>query len=155
MEASISTKDGQVQGSPHWLAPEVIQLQGHSFKSDIWAIGCIAHEMACGGKPPYADFIAMTAMWKIVVDESGPPLPTGISPLFEAFIKLCWNRAPASRPTARQLIADEWIVSNRVCHFTQFRTLLHQTKLKHFIIVNTETIRHALHLKHLPEKFSR
>uniref|UniRef100_A0A674ICX4 Protein kinase domain-containing protein n=1 Tax=Terrapene triunguis TaxID=2587831 RepID=A0A674ICX4_9SAUR len=32
---------GVVCGTPNYLAPEVIAKKGHSFQSDIWALGCI------------------------------------------------------------------------------------------------------------------
>lgn len=32
-----------VCGTPNYLAPEVIAKKGHSFKSDIWALGCIMY----------------------------------------------------------------------------------------------------------------
>ncbi|KAI8981903.1 kinase-like domain-containing protein, partial [Mycotypha africana] len=70
-------EDNIVPGTPFWMAPEVIELKGASVKSDIWSLGCTLIEL-CTGKPPYADLLTMTAMFKIVEDES-PPLPVGLS----------------------------------------------------------------------------
>lgn len=36
------------------VAPEVIELNGASFASDIWSLGCTIIELLTG-KPPYAD----------------------------------------------------------------------------------------------------
>lgn len=41
------------------------------------SLGCTIIEL-CTGKPPYADLLTMTAMFKIVEDDS-PPLPEDIS----------------------------------------------------------------------------
>jgi serine/threonine protein kinase len=41
------------------------------------SLGCTVIEL-CTGKPPYADLITMTAMFKIVEDDC-PPLPENIS----------------------------------------------------------------------------
>jgi len=30
-----------ILGTPNYMAPEVIQKLGHSYNSDIWALGCI------------------------------------------------------------------------------------------------------------------
>lgn len=68
---------GAPAGTPNWMAPEVIELKGASTKSDIWSLGCTIVEMLTG-KPPYADMIAMSALYHIVEDEN-PPLPPDIS----------------------------------------------------------------------------
>ncbi|KAI7889775.1 kinase-like domain-containing protein [Mucor mucedo] len=70
-------EDNIVSGTPYWMSPEVIELKGASVQSDIWSLGCTVIEL-CTGKPPYADLITMTAMFKIVEDEC-PPLPEDIS----------------------------------------------------------------------------
>lgn len=43
----------------------------------IRSLGCTIIEL-CTGKPPYADLLTMTAMFKIVEDDA-PPLPEAIS----------------------------------------------------------------------------
>ncbi|KAI8047562.1 kinase-like domain-containing protein [Gilbertella persicaria] len=70
-------EDNMVSGTPFWMSPEVIELKGVSVQSDIWSLGCTIVEL-CTGKPPYAELITMTAMFKIVEDDC-PPLPDNIS----------------------------------------------------------------------------
>ena len=43
-----------VEGKPHWLSPEIVQLKYHSKEADIWAFGCFAYELATGA-PPFAN----------------------------------------------------------------------------------------------------
>ncbi|KAI7848084.1 kinase-like domain-containing protein, partial [Circinella umbellata] len=62
-----------VAGTPNWMAPEVIELQGASTKSDIWSLGCTLIELYTG-KPPYADLIPMATLFRIVEDDC-PPIP--------------------------------------------------------------------------------
>jgi serine/threonine protein kinase len=41
-------------GAPNWMAPEVIELKGTSYASDIWSLACTIIELLTGG-PPYLD----------------------------------------------------------------------------------------------------
>ena len=59
------------------VAPEIIELNGATSKSDIWSVGCTAIELMTG-QPPYFELAAMPALFRIVQDEH-PPLPDGIS----------------------------------------------------------------------------
>jgi len=43
-----------VQGTPNWMAPEVIEMKGALPASDIWSLGCTICELI-DGRPPYAD----------------------------------------------------------------------------------------------------
>ncbi|KRX08559.1 Protein kinase-like domain [Pseudocohnilembus persalinus] len=48
-----SEKQDQKRGNPYYTAPELFQENGvHSFQSDLWAFGCVMHELATG-KPPF------------------------------------------------------------------------------------------------------
>ncbi len=50
-ENSMSvTSGGGVVGTPHYIAPEVWEVQGTTRQSDIYALGCIVYEMVMGEK---------------------------------------------------------------------------------------------------------
>ncbi|KAI7899677.1 kinase-like domain-containing protein, partial [Cokeromyces recurvatus] len=104
-----SQKTGHlVSGTPNWMAPEVIELKGASTKSDIWSLGCTLIELVTG-KPPYADMLAMSAMFHIVEDES-PPLPCSISEDMRSFLLACFQKDPFKRPSATELKQHSWIL---------------------------------------------
>lgn len=48
-------KDGEVCGTIRYLAPEVLQRNGFSFKSDIWAIGVMMYNLLFGMSPFLGD----------------------------------------------------------------------------------------------------
>jgi cGMP-dependent protein kinase len=38
-------------GTPHYMAPEIIQGKGYGFHVDIWSVGICLYEFMCGGVP--------------------------------------------------------------------------------------------------------
>ena len=42
-------------GTPYYLSPEVCRNEGYSYKSDIWALGCILYELLTLQKPFLAE----------------------------------------------------------------------------------------------------
>ncbi|KAN0138121.1 Protein kinase-like domain containing protein [Lactarius tabidus] len=97
-----------VAGTPNWMAPEVIELKGASTKSDISSLGCTVIELLTG-RPPYRDIgNTMTVMFQIVEDEC-PPIPERFSGPLVSFLKECFHKDPAMRPSAEQLFEHEWL----------------------------------------------
>ncbi|KAF9570955.1 hypothetical protein EC968_001145 [Mortierella alpina] len=101
---------GAVAGTPNWMAPEVIELKGASPASDIWSLGCTIVEMLTG-RPPYADLLAMTTLFRIVEDER-PPLPSNLSVDLLDFLCQCFQKDPSRRPSAGTLGRHVWIKRN-------------------------------------------
>ncbi|KAK3236543.1 MAP3K epsilon protein kinase 1, partial [Cymbomonas tetramitiformis] len=58
-------KEHNVVGTPYWMAPEVIEMCGASYASDIWGVGCTVIELLTG-YPPYFDLAPMAALFRIV-----------------------------------------------------------------------------------------
>jgi len=103
--------NASVQGSPYWMSPEIIELNGASPKSDIWSLGCTVIELLTG-KPPYYDLDQMSALFRIVQDDF-PPLPDGITLLCKDFLMQCFLKEPLLRPSAAQLLKHRWISSQK------------------------------------------
>ncbi|KAJ2403970.1 Protein kinase of the Mitotic Exit Network [Coemansia sp. RSA 2526] len=95
-----------VAGTPYWMAPEIIQLEGACTASDIWSLGCTVIELLTG-KPPYSGLMQMAALYRIVEDEH-PPIPDGISEELKNFLLLCFRKEPSDRPTAAELMNHQW-----------------------------------------------
>lgn len=110
--ASIGkAESSDVAGTPNWMAPEIIKLAGASPASDIWSLGCTIIELLTG-KPPYHGVgNSMTVLFRIVEDAM-PPLPP-TSPELEDFLKLCFIKEPADRPSAVLLFEHEWVRAAR------------------------------------------
>ncbi|XP_013653564.1 mitogen-activated protein kinase kinase kinase 5 isoform X3 [Brassica napus] len=105
--------DLSLKGSPYWMAPELMQavMQKDSnpdlaFAVDIWSLGCTIIEMFTG-KPPWSEFEGAAAMFKVMRDS--PPVPESMSPEGKEFLRLCFQRNPAERPTASILLEHRFL----------------------------------------------
>jgi serine/threonine protein kinase len=44
-----------------------------------------------------------------IVENDGPPIPEGLSDSLVAFLKDCFHKTPAQRPSANELSQHEWL----------------------------------------------
>lgn len=102
-----STNPLDVAGSPYWMAPEIIRLDGASTASDIWSLGCTVIELLTGF-PPYYELSDMTALFRIVSDDC-PPLPPNLSTECEDFLTKCFNKDVTGRATTDELLRHRWL----------------------------------------------
>lgn len=109
---ATSTKlDGNctVVGTPHWMAPEIIEMKGALSATDIWSLGCTVVELLTG-HPPYYEKPQMATAFAIVTEDQ-PPIPDGISESAVDFLHLCFIKEPKLRATAKRLLKHRWITS--------------------------------------------
>ncbi|KAJ3325250.1 hypothetical protein HDV06_005007 [Boothiomyces sp. JEL0866] len=104
------TKRALFEGSPYWMAPEVIELNGSSSASDIWSVGCTALELFTGS-PPFYDLEPIAALFRIASSDK-IPYPKAISPYFEDFLDNCFQKDPNLRIQASRLLNHPWVSSN-------------------------------------------
>ncbi|KAD2393613.1 hypothetical protein R6Q59_012095 [Mikania micrantha] len=96
-------------GTPHWMAPEVIQESRYDGKVDVWALGVSAIEMA-EGLPPRSNVHPMRVLFMISI-EPAPMLEDKEkwSLVFHDFIAKCLAKDPRIRPTASELLKHKFI----------------------------------------------
>lgn len=99
-------------GSPYWMAPEIITMEGAKPSSDIWSLGCTIIELMTGD-PPYYSMPPMSAMYHIAESEEHPPFPDSISPELTDFLRRCFERDPEKRPSAVELLKHAWMANSR------------------------------------------
>ncbi|KAH3764557.1 STE/STE11/CDC15 protein kinase [Pelomyxa schiedti] len=102
-------KNFSLVGSPFWMAPEVIQNNGHDALSDIWSLGITIYELITGN-PPFYEGSGFNAMFRITQCEI--PVPTNCSPELQDFLKLCLQKDPKDRPCATKLASHPWITGS-------------------------------------------
>ncbi|XP_051028677.1 inactive serine/threonine-protein kinase PLK5 [Acomys russatus] len=92
-------------GTPNFQAPEVVSRNGHSCKSDIWALGCIMYTVLTG-TPPFTG-APLSEMYQSI--RAGHyPEPTHLSPSARSLIARLLAPDPAERPSLDHLLQDEF-----------------------------------------------
>jgi len=93
-----------VLGTPTYLAPEICRGQSYSYPADVWALGCILHEMI-SLKPAWATTNLLAAVYKIC-EKQPPPLPhcPGMySYDLQCLVDEMLSKDPAQRPTLDEI----------------------------------------------------
>jgi Protein kinase domain/CHAT domain len=99
-ETAGITPTGSALGTPAYMAPEQATARPVDSRADLYALGCIAHEVVMGGVP-FDDRAAPLAMLmrRVTEDAALPPEP----PMwrgFAAWIARMLARVPADRPAS-------------------------------------------------------
>ncbi|XP_056606646.1 mitogen-activated protein kinase kinase kinase 2 [Triplophysa dalaica] len=96
-----------VTGTPYWMSPEVISGEGYGRKADIWSIGCTVVEMLTQ-RPPWAEYEAMAAIFKIATQPTNPTLPPHVSDHGRDFLKRIFVET-RQRPAAEDLLRHTFV----------------------------------------------
>nr|CAB3264288.1 serine/threonine-protein kinase Nek3-like [Phallusia mammillata] len=89
-------------GTPCYLSPELCQDIPYSFKSDIWALGCLIFEMLA--LSPAFDAANLVSLFYKIVNCKYATLPVHCSSAAKELISKVLTRNPADRPNASQLL---------------------------------------------------
>lgn len=106
-------------GTPMYMSPEVIRgdapvTSRFSGAADIWSLGCVILEMTTGRRP----WSSLDNEWAIMynIAQGNPPQLPSDDQMSEGgmdFLKRCFERDPARRSTAAELLQHPWILEIR------------------------------------------
>jgi eukaryotic-like serine/threonine-protein kinase len=101
------TQDGVAVGTPTYMAPEQIVDEGADARSDVYALGGVAHFLLTG-QPPFGGGSAIAVMHRKLVEEVASPgeayphldIPDDLS----LIVLRCLSRSPEDRPPSAALL---------------------------------------------------
>jgi mitogen-activated protein kinase kinase len=110
-------------GTSTYMAPERIQGQKYTVKSDVWSFGLAIMELAIGKFPFDASEhlsdgdgapSGILDLLQQIVYEPAPKLPKSeaFPPILEDMIQKCMAKSPEERPTPQELYVSESLVSS-------------------------------------------
>ncbi|MEL7060092.1 MAG: protein kinase [Acidobacteriota bacterium] len=98
IDASNLTVEGQLLGTPNYMAPEQIQGKAVDHRADLFSLGVMLYEMVTGRKP-FAGENLTAVTHRIVHDSPEPPgeLVAGLPPGLGALLDRALAKSPADR----------------------------------------------------------
>jgi serine/threonine protein kinase len=94
---SFATLQGasSVSGTLAYMAPEILRGEAADYRSDLWALGVVLYESACGRLPfeGRTGFEISSAIMRELPTPLGPPVPPGLW----GIIQRCLAKEPAQR----------------------------------------------------------
>ncbi|KAL5710148.1 hypothetical protein ACHQM5_020750 [Ranunculus cassubicifolius] len=120
----ISKEEGMIkaQGTPLWMAPEVIRQEKQGPESDVWSLGCTIIEMITG-KSAWKDSES-TVVFRIGFSDELPEFPYRLSELGKDFLSKCLRREPSERWSCEQLLRHPFVSETDICIESSPRSIL-------------------------------
>ena len=89
------TAAGTLLGTPHYLAPELLQGKEADARSDLWALGVVLYEMLCGRLPfPGPTVFEVSSA---ILKEDPAPLPATVPFKLKSVVERCLEKEPEKR----------------------------------------------------------
>jgi Tfp pilus assembly protein PilF len=89
------TAAGTLVGTPHYLAPELLQGKEADARSDLWALGVVLYEMLSGRLPfPGPTVFEVSSA---ILKEDPPPLPASVPYKLKSIVERCLEKEPEAR----------------------------------------------------------
>src|SRR5262245_23669475 len=110
--SDIQTQTGAILGSPKYLSPEQAAGEPADFRSDIFSLGVVLHELAAG-QPPFSATSVAQLLQQIIT--AAPRPPSAFNPSLPAVLDLIVAKALDKQPGGRYQSAAEFAADVRAC----------------------------------------
>jgi len=105
-------------GTPSYMAPEMSMGDPASFRSDVWAIGVVMHEILFGHRPEW-EVTARERIFRSPVGQDAPPTVRALAQLCGE----CAAETPAARPADAVEVARRFVRAEQTAPATRSRGL--------------------------------
>ncbi|CAL8279553.1 unnamed protein product [Lota lota] len=102
---TVEMRKKTICGTPNYLAPEVLNRQGHGTESDVWSLGCVMYTLMCGN-PPF-ETLDLKETYKCI-KEVRYNLPSNLSPAAQKLISSVLQKVPSNRLNLDQILGHEF-----------------------------------------------
>uniref|UniRef100_A0A8C1PT22 Serine/threonine-protein kinase PLK3 n=3 Tax=Cyprinus carpio TaxID=7962 RepID=A0A8C1PT22_CYPCA len=106
---TVEQRKKTICGTPNYLAPEVLNRQGHGTESDVWSLGCVMYTLLCGN-PPF-ETLDLKETYKCI-KEVRYSLPQSLTPSAQKLISAVLQKDPSDRLTLDQILAHEYFTKS-------------------------------------------
>jgi len=96
-----------IVGTPYYMSPEVCRNEPYSWKSDIWALGCVLYEL-CMLKHAFESSSLLGLVYKIVSDHY-EPIPQLYSTELNDLIRQLLMKNAEQRPSINEMFCQQYV----------------------------------------------
>jgi hypothetical protein len=98
-------------GTPHYMAPEILEYAPYNHRTDMWSLGILLYELMTSHRPFLGDTI--TELMESIKNDSPPDLrETSADKYSHEMYDLCdalLNKNPMNRPSALDMLRMDWL----------------------------------------------
>jgi len=102
-------------GTPYYMSPEIFKNKPYSYKSDVWALGCVLYEMTTLNHA--FDATSINGLAQKIIKGKYPPINTKYSKHLRDLITAMLNVEPRQRPDLDQILRKPFIKKHTVNFF--------------------------------------
>lgn len=92
-----------LSGTYQYMAPEVLQGEPHSEKSDVFSYAHLLCEMV-SGSAPFEGMDPREVAERVVNEDIRPQMPPHCQRAYVNLIQMCWGRVPSTRPSFPEIV---------------------------------------------------
>jgi serine/threonine protein kinase len=104
--------DNMLRGTPLFMAPENLLNCTYNFKSDIWSVGVLTHQLLLRGMLPFDD-PTMIGIHRLVLSKEllfDDPMWSKVDPNAIDFVRVCLAKDFDQRPSVNEALLHPWLV---------------------------------------------